>query len=607
MPQPGKELSEVCIQDSPGDDPEFRLPTRTSAGVFFAKSLLLQLKRGVLNIRQSIHRHPPINDERFPVVLAESVTPLRTNLGEAEVWYQRGKIQNLRVAAQHLDGCAVPAGELFSFWKQVGKPGTSRGYVRGRMLQEGCLIPSVGGGLCQLSNALYQVALNAGFEIVERHAHSRVVPGSATEAGKDATVAWNYIDLRFHSSQDFQLNVGLTTTHLKVSLRARSTPSSSSPRPTEAKAVRRPMLPILNDHACESCGKVECFRSDVHHKIQTGPTVQETVTAYLLDAAWPEFTKYVRSRRNRFDVLAIPLDGSRWNRAQYAWPTEGFAKVHAATLSTLLQSIRSRRLAVQGAARQATLMYRARTLAARLADSLSPDVDEVVVSQSLLPFLWRSGALGGRRIRVLAHQMPASAIQAELDRAWRLHPESNTLNDFRADPWIVDAEDEAFAEAAEVITPHAFVAAHFMGKASLLPWEVPEARLRPPQAKVGDRRTILFPSATLGRKGAYELRDALRGQDVRILLGGSVLEGARFWDGLDVMFSDRSLEGADLVVQPSIVESQPRKLLSAMAVRIPVIATANCGIQSTTASHALPSLDVNALRSAILQALSGID
>ena len=102
MPQPGKEASEVYIQDSPGDDPEFRLPTRTSAVVFFAKSRLLQLKRGMLNVRQSIHRHPPIDSERLPVLLTESVTPLRTNLGEAEVYsgYRTRRPHHLRKHAR---------------------------------------------------------------------------------------------------------------------------------------------------------------------------------------------------------------------------------------------------------------------------------------------------------------------------------------------------------------------------------------------------------------------------------------------------------------------------------------------------------------------------
>ena len=83
-----------------------------------------------------------------------------------------------RRAAASLDGILVPAGEVFSFWRQVGRTTRRRGYVTGRMLQQGCFVPSTGGGLCQISTALYEAALDSGCEIVERHAHSRIVPGA---------------------------------------------------------------------------------------------------------------------------------------------------------------------------------------------------------------------------------------------------------------------------------------------------------------------------------------------------------------------------------------------------------------------------------------------
>jgi vancomycin resistance protein YoaR len=90
--------------------------------------------------------------------------------------------------------------------------------VRGRELRQGCLIPTVGGGLCQLSNALYDCALKAGLTIEERHAHTQVVPGSLAEIGRDATVFWNYVDLRFRSEHGFVLRVDLTPLELIVQL-----------------------------------------------------------------------------------------------------------------------------------------------------------------------------------------------------------------------------------------------------------------------------------------------------------------------------------------------------------------------------------------------------
>ena len=585
----------LMFQDAP-----HRIPTRTSTAIFLAKACVLQLQRAGQDRLNSIKRHPQVVDRRFSVQLAHSSAALWTDPAPSETWYQRGKIQNLRVAAARLDRCTIPAGEVFSFWLQVGRASKRRGYVRGRMLQEGCLIPAVGGGLCQLSNALYQVALDAGCEIVERHPHSRVVPGSATAARRDATVAWNYIDLRFRASRTVQLSVQLTPASLNVSLLGEiggeKTASSDAGPAVVAPAAAVKALPILNDHACESCGQVACFRND-HDAIHLK---NRPVKAFLLDAAWPEFARYVDSNHTSADTLALPMDGERWKLPQYAWPTRGFASVDAATFTTLRRAAQSRRLAAQGALRQKALLEGARALASQLAKSLDPNVDEVCVSQSLLPFLWGAGVLGGRRVHVLCSQLPVRALEAELDRATAVHPESETLRDFRAEAWLADAEDEALGYAEKIITPHGQVASLFGPRATLLDWASSAAGPLSAQLQPNETQTILFPCATIGRKGAYELRDAVRGMNVRILLGGRVLESEDFWRGYQVAFAKTaSFEGIDLVVQPSIVESQPRALLRALAAGVPVITTINSGLNANSPARFVAALDSAGLRTAI--------
>jgi vancomycin resistance protein YoaR len=150
----------------------------------------------------------------------KSRTPLY-GVTRSEEWaLQAGKVHNLRLAARSLHGRVIAAGEVFSFWANIGRAVRGRGFVEGRELREGCMVPSVGGGLCQLSNALYDVALQAGAEIVERHPHSRRVPGSAAAAGRDATVFWNYVDLRFRAIVEMQIAIELTSNELRVRLLA---------------------------------------------------------------------------------------------------------------------------------------------------------------------------------------------------------------------------------------------------------------------------------------------------------------------------------------------------------------------------------------------------
>jgi len=594
-----------------GQVSEERIPTRAEMAVFYVKAFLLQRARGVRNLIEGIGRCKQRLDEPEGgggELLAESRTALWTDPNPREGWYQRGKVQNLRRAALWLDGAEIRAGEIFSFWKQVGKATARRGFAPGRMLLEGCMIPAVGGGLCQLSNALYQVAADADCEIVERHRHSRVVPGSATAEGRDATVAWNYIDLRFRPKRRVRFSVKLTARELVV--RVWSTDGDEKPAPDAKDLIKkqnseeksRKSLPIYSDHACDSCGKVVCHL----HAPEVVELWSKQRTAFLLDGVWPEFAEFVKVRRGENDLLAIPLDGVRWKRPQYAWPMEGFARVETATQQTLVRACRSRRLAAQGAERQRALLKGAEELARAYAKKLTPDVDALVVAQPLLPFLWRMGVLGGRRVSVMMMQMPIATLEMTLDQAAAAHPESKTLKDFRAESWLSEAETRALEEAEEIVTPHAAIAALFPGKARLLDWKLPEVA-RVERKRDGPMR-ILFPASTLGRKGAFELREALvglRGEtEFILLLGGRELEGEGFWKGLPVE-SAREVDFAsvDLVVLPTIVESQPRSLLRALAAGVPVITTVESGLHAECGARFVPMMDAELLRAEILRTI----
>jgi vancomycin resistance protein YoaR len=223
--------------------------------LFEVKTALFRLRRSLREVGRAPPRlSAPAMAADFSELAAESRTPLWVEDSDAEHQLEQGKVRNLRLAAQRLDGLLLPAGAVFSFWRQVGEATRARGYVEGRMLREGCLMPAVGGGLCQLSNALYDVALTAGCRILERHAHSRIVPGSAAAAGRDATVAWNYVDLRFESLRDLVLEVALTNEALVVALRHRPGEMAEATQGPDAAPA-----PALAARSCDVCGETNCF------------------------------------------------------------------------------------------------------------------------------------------------------------------------------------------------------------------------------------------------------------------------------------------------------------------------------------------------------------
>jgi len=157
---------------------------------------------------------------------------LRRRLGDSDPQLQENKITNLKVACPSIDGILIKPGQTFSFWRQIGEATAARGYVEGMQLSRGEVVRGIGGGLCQLANLLYWMALHTPLQIVERHHHSfdpfpdenRVLP-----FGSGAGVFYNYVDLRFRNLTPitFQIRVWLTGNHLKGSIYSdRQTPFS---------------------------------------------------------------------------------------------------------------------------------------------------------------------------------------------------------------------------------------------------------------------------------------------------------------------------------------------------------------------------------------------
>jgi hypothetical protein len=558
-------------------------PTRTSQALFEAKAAVFRVRRSLLELGRSPPRLARAVDRAaFDAMVALSVTPLWADPSLSEQAMQLGKVQNLRRAAAKLDGRLLVPGQVFSFWRQVGRATQRRGFVAGRMLREGCMMPAIGGGLCQLSNALYDVALSAGCEIIERHAHSFRVPGSAAEAGRDATVAWNYVDLRFAARAELLLSVRLSQRDLTVSLRRRS--ELTAP-PTELQASRTDRAGLPEVESCDTCDETDCS----FHDAGGGRTIASRA-AFAVDEAWPEFAAYVAGARRFDDVICAPRL-RRWSRT-------GFGDAFEASWPSAMRSLGWRLTPPQGAARRAADAASTAAIARALARRLAPDVTEITVAQSLLPQLWREGALGGRRVSVLMTRLPVAVLQARLDAAAAAHPDRATLADYRAEPWLAEAEAEALAAADEIITPHAEIAALFGGRARLLDWKRPAAPGQPPSR--GD--VFAFPGPAVARKGAFEVRTAARRLGARLRPIGAELEGHAFWAGVGLAPAepgDSWLDGLCAVVHPALAEAAPRRLLEALAAGVPVIATAACGLAPQPGLTLVPMDDVEALVAAM--------
>lgn len=138
-----------------------------------------------------------IGTEAFPDLLGKFSTTYSAK--------NTNRTTNLRLAAEKINGTVLMPGEIFSYNTVVGKRTIAAGYKEAAMYQNGEVVDGLGGGICQISTTLYNAALYANMEIVERRNH-QFVP-SYSKAGRDATVVYGSIDFRFKNTRNYPVKI----------------------------------------------------------------------------------------------------------------------------------------------------------------------------------------------------------------------------------------------------------------------------------------------------------------------------------------------------------------------------------------------------------------
>ena len=550
-------------------------PGRWERASFFMRSNCLKAWRALRDLPHPLRglRVGPLAE--FPFIVGESISRLRTDSNPLEAPLLLGKLENLRLGCRAMNLRVVAAGQVFSFWRQVGPPWRVRGFAIGREVREGCIVPTIGGGLCQLSGSLLEAARQAGLEVLECHAHTALPADIGQRAERDATVFWNYVDLRLRAEETVLIEAFLTAEELILRIRSKApgTRQRGLTVLSPPNALGRGRATFVS--SCYSCGKTGCAQ---HHVPEfSGPVGR---TAFLVNEFQPEFGDLIERESSelvRSRILAPKL-GARgeagWRRVEGLEGTDFPAY-------RLERSWILRRTVRQGKALAAGHLEAAERLARRFAGALSHEVENLFIAQSLLPFLWRDGILGGRSFCVLMERLPVQLLERELDQAAERYPQSSTLGDFRAPPWYAEAESEALEAASALYTPHAHIARMTGQKTARLNWMRPGAVTCESGGAVRD--LVVFPGPALGRKGAYAVREAMRGSRLRLGVVGRDLEGAGFWGDLAVerlAWGDVPWSRVVCVAQPALVENWPRRLLEARARGCGLVVSGECGLDS---------------------------
>ena len=109
-----------------------------------------------------------------------------------------GRVQNVETAVSYLNGTYLEPGEELSVDSVIGPYTIENGYAEAASYEDGEVVQSMGGGICQVSSTLYNALLFAELEVTERHEHSMAV--GYVQPGRDAAIADNVKDLKFKNN-----------------------------------------------------------------------------------------------------------------------------------------------------------------------------------------------------------------------------------------------------------------------------------------------------------------------------------------------------------------------------------------------------------------------
>lgn len=170
-----------------------------------------------------------ISQAPLPYFYFSHKTILLRKLKDVDLWMQQNKITNLNLAAKRLNGILLRPGEVFSYWKLIGKPTKRKGYLQGMVLQNGTFAAGIGGGLCQLSNLIFWLTVHTPLTVIERHRHGYDVFPDANRTqpfGSGATCFYPHGDLMLQNKtpDTYQLLVHVGEEYLEVEWRVSSQP-----------------------------------------------------------------------------------------------------------------------------------------------------------------------------------------------------------------------------------------------------------------------------------------------------------------------------------------------------------------------------------------------
>lgn len=142
-----------------------------------------------------------VTEKELPSVTTSDLESIQDELGSFSTDAGGGeRWQNLKTGVEKLNGTVLMPGEEVSVHDVTAPYDEEHGYVPAGSYENGQVVDTYGGGICQVSSTLYNAVLEAELEVVKRYPHSMLV--SYVKPSMDAAIAGDVKDFVFKNNYD---------------------------------------------------------------------------------------------------------------------------------------------------------------------------------------------------------------------------------------------------------------------------------------------------------------------------------------------------------------------------------------------------------------------
>lgn len=271
-------------------------------------------------LKAAIEKNRGVNESFY--FLPEVIEPANTVLDETGIFTEvlskytskitdqdRNRLNNVHLAVSKINGAIVNPGDVFAYLSYVEPITVEGGYKSANVYANGKILQDIGGGVCQVSSALYSAVLYANLEVVKRYNHSLTV--GYVPYGQDATVSSGEIDFRFKNNTNEPVKIIASSDNVGVYITLMGKKVDPSITVEIENVITQTLVPEL---IVEEDENLEPGREVVDYAGKTGYVVQTYKHIYK-DGVLAETDHITTSRYKKIDKTV--------RRGPAAEPTDG--------------------------------------------------------------------------------------------------------------------------------------------------------------------------------------------------------------------------------------------------------------------------------------------